>query len=505
MALDTILNGTTSGNGQEVDSSNNAQVNPPGYTSGGVARGGTDTNAGAAAIFSEVDAGTKNGVRETLSPEVDRDYRLRVAHDNPMDSEDFTDTAQNTGKFFHAFTTLTATMSSAGLLTNSGNITTTTTGMTFGSLSFVPVTGTQTYVNETSIGFTAQPNANSVVDFGGFLRGAANPFLPQDGCFFRMTSAGLFGVVSKAGVETATAVFPLALGAGTFVYTNNANNRYLIQMNNVSTTFWINNYKYGEILAPSGGGFPCQTRSLSWGIRHSIVGGAAGAAMQCLCTGYRIFIRGPQYADRLSIVGNRTMGSYQGLSGGTMGSVATYPNSTNPTAAAPSNTALTANLPGGIGGQGLVTAAVAAATDGIWGSYQVPVPSLTVQARRHAIRGVRVDLVNMGAIVATTATVVQFSLAFGHTAVSLATAEGASFSTATTKAARRIPLGFASWAIGAAIGQMPQQGDIFLDLGDSPIYVNPGEFVALVGKFIAGTATASQTIQFVWQPLFGPE
>jgi hypothetical protein len=128
-----------------------------------------------------------------------------------------------------------------------------------------------------------------------------------------------------------------------------------------------------------------------------------------------------------------------------------------------------------------------------------------VQARRHAIRGVRVDLVNMGAIVATTATVVQFSLAFGHTAVSLATAEGASFSTATTKAARRIPLGFASWAIGAAIGQMPQQGDIFLDLGDSPIYVNPGEFVALVGKFIAGTATASQTIQFVWQPLFGPE
>ena len=60
-------------------------------------------------MFSEVDAGTKNGVREVLSPEVDKDYRMRVAHDNLMDIEEFCDTAQNTGKFLHAFLTLTAT------------------------------------------------------------------------------------------------------------------------------------------------------------------------------------------------------------------------------------------------------------------------------------------------------------------------------------------------------------------------------------------------------------
>ena len=33
-----------------------------------------------------------------------------------------------------------------------------------------------------------------------------------------------------------------------------------------------------------------------------------------------------------------------------------------------------------------------------------------------------------------------------------------------------------------------------VDFGDAPIFVNPGEFVQLVGKFLVGTATASQVI-----------
>ena len=181
-------------------------------------------------------------------------------------------------------------------------------------------------------------------------------------------------------------------------------------------------------------------------------------------------------------------------------SPANYANSTNPTAGAPSNTALAANLPGGLGGQGLVTAAVAAATDGIWGSYQIPAGTANVQGRRCVIRGIRIDAVNTGAAVATTATTIQFSLAYGHTAVSLATAEAAA-----AKAPRRLPLGFMTWAVGAAIGQGPQAGPIIVDLGDAPVFVNPGEFVQLVGKFLVGTATASQVINFTWQPIYGWE
>jgi hypothetical protein len=499
------IEGDTSGNVVEVDASKNINVVTPGYTSSGVARGGTDTNAGAVAMFSEIDAGTKNAVRETLSPEVDKDYRLRVAHDNLLDQELFNYTAQNTGKHTFTFTTLAATIGTGGITTNSSSVTTTTTGLNFGTHAMFPVGGTQTTVCETSVAFSAQPNANTVIDFGLFQRGASTAFAPLDGFYFRLNSSGLFGVVNSGGVETTTAVFPSSLGSGTYAYTNNATNRYLIQANNVSVSFWINNFKYGEILTPAGVNFPCKSLALPWSFRHAIVGGAAGAVTQAVFSDYRVFIRGSQYADRLGVIGNRVYGSYQGLSGGTIGSLATYPNSTNPTAAAPSNTALTANLPGGLGGQGAVTAAAAAATDGIWSSYQIPAGSSTVQGRRCVLRGVLLDAVNLGAAVATTATTIQFSLAFGHTAASLATAETASMATATTKASRRVPLGFMTWPIGAAIGAQPQSGPLFVDLGDAPIYINPGEFVALVGKFLAGTATASQVVNFTYTPIYSWE
>jgi hypothetical protein len=486
-----------------VDTNFNLQVNAPGFTSGGVSRGGGSENGNA--ILSEVDDGSVNGSREMLSPEVDKDYRLRVAHDNVLDQELFDYTAQNTGKHTFTFTTLAATIGTSGITTNSGNITTTTTGLTFGTFAQFPVGGTQTIVCETSVAFSAQPNANTVIDFGLFQRGATTAFAPLDGIYFRMSAAGMTGVINSGGVETSTAVFPLALGTGTFTYTNNATNRYLIQSNNVSTTFWINNVKYGEIDTPVSLNFPCKSTALPWSFRHAIVGGAAGAVTQAVFSDYRVLVRGPQYSDRLGVVGNRVLGSYQGLSGGTMGGLATYVNSTNPTAAAPSNTALTANLPGGFGGQGSVVAAAAAATDGIWSSYQIPAGSSTVQGRRCVLRGVLVDAINLGAVVATTATTVQFSLACGHTAVSLATAESASMATATTKAPRRIPLGFMTWAVGAGIGSQAQSGSLFVDLGDAPVYINPGEFVALVGKFRVGTATASQTIDFTYTPVYSWE
>ena len=503
MALDVNLAGGVSNAKQEVDANKNAFVVTPGYTAGGVPFGGGP--AAGQTLQSENDDGRITGQRHVLAPETDDDYRLRVGLDNMLDQEQLTYTAQNTGKFAFAFTTLTATQSAAGLLTNSGNITTTTTGMTFGTFAQFPVGGTNTMVCETALSFTAQPNTSTVIDFGVFQRGATTAFAPLDGVYFRMDSSGLLGVINNNGVETTTGVFPLTVGTGTWVYNNNQVYRYLIQISNSLVTFWIDNIKVGEIPTPSGADSPCLSRALPWSIRHAIVGGAAGAQTQALVQDYRIFIRGPQFADNLSTVGNRIYGSYQGLSGNTLGSLATYPNSSNPTAAAPSNTALTANLPAGLGGQGAVTAAVAAATDGIWGSFQNPAGSATVQGRRMVVRGIRLQCVNTGAAVATTATVVQFSLAFGHTAVSLATSESASFATGTTKAPRRVPIGFQSWPVGAAIGAPPTEGPIYFDLEDAPIYVNPGEFIALVGKFLVGTATASQVINFIWQPVYGWE
>lgn len=479
------IEGNTSGNVAEVDANNRLLVRLP--------DAGTPANVGGLRMFSENDTGSISGAPDLVSPETDDDYRLRVAHECVFDTETFNYTAQNTGKHIFRNTTMAFAWTAAGLITNSGNITTTTTGGSFATYAEFPLIGTTQLYAEIIGSFTAATTTNTIVDFGLMRTGAANPFAPTDGVYFRLTSAGLMGVINSNGTETTTAPFGLT-------YDINLKYQFIIVVHERECEFWIDGVLYGTIVTPNGQGQPCMSASLPLAVRHAIAGGAAGAALSFALNDYAVSIGGPNIVMTASVMGQRVYGSYQGLSGGTMGSLATYPNSTNPTAAAPGNTSLAANLPAGLGGQGAVTAAAAAATDGIWSSYQVPAGTVNVQGRRLVIRGVVLDLVNLGAAVATTATTVQFSLAFGHTAVSLATGEAA-----TTKASRRVALGFATWPIGAAIGAQPQFGPIKVDFDDAPIFVNPGEFVALVGKFLAGTATASQVINFTWQPVFGWE
>lgn len=485
------IEGNTSGTVAEVDASNSLFVNTPGHTGAGVERAGGEAEAGAIGMFSEVDNGSVVGEREMLSPEVDKDYRLRVAHDNMLDQELFNYTAQNTGKHSFTFTTLAATIGTGGITTNSGSVTTTTTGLNFGTHAQFPVGGTQTTICETSVAFSAQPNANTIFDVGLFQRGATTAFAPLDGFYFRVNSSGMFGVVCSGGVETTTAVFPDALGTGTYAYVNNATNRLLIQANNVSVTFWINNVKYGEIDTPAGVNFPCKSLALPWSFRHAIVGGAAGAVFQAVISDYRVYVRGPQFADDFGTVGNRVYGSHQGLSGGTMGSLANYANSANPSPAVPTNT--TAALGTGLGGQFWETFSLAVNTDGVICSYQVPAGSSTVQGRRLKLKAVKLASY-IQTILAGGPMARQYTLAFGHTAVSMATAETASMATATTKAPRRVPLPALTQilTLNQAVSTMVAQLGTEVRF-DNPIYVNPGEFIALVVKGV-GTVGTSGTI-----------
>jgi len=476
-----IIQGDVSGNVAEVDSNKRLKVN--------LDTGTNPSQVGAVRLFSENDAGSNY----LLSPETDQDYRLRISNEALFDNEILNYTAQNTGKYVYRNTTMASTWSAAGFTTNSGNITTTTTGVSFTTYAEFPILGTSSLFCEVAASFSAATTTNTLVDFGLFRPNTANPYNPTDGIYFRQTAAGISGVINSNGSETTTSPFD-------FIRNINQKYQFIIAVHQQEVQFWIDDVLVGSIQTPVGQGQPCLSSSLPFCVRHAITGGAAGAALSFVLNEYSVTIGGPNISQTASILGQRLYGSYQGLSGGAMGQLSSYANSTNPTAAAPSNTALTANLPSGLGGQGSVTAAVAAVTDGIWGSYLVPAGTVAVQGRRLVVRGVKVDAVNTGAAVATTATTIQFALAFGHTAVSLATAEAA-----TTKAPRRVTLGYMSWPVGAAIGQGPQSGPIIVDFGDAPIFVNPGEFVQLIGKFLVGTATASQTINFVWQPIYGWE
>lgn len=494
MALEVVLKDSSSGTAVEVDANGALAINTPGYTATGVAAFG-GPEAGPAQFF-ENDPGEATGARLVRSPEIDGDYRLRQAHDTILDRETFNYTAQNTGKHSHTFTTMTATVSAAGLLVNSGSGVATSTGMTFGSHREFPCgMGVTHAYGETSVAFSATtPPANVVVDVGMFRRGATTAFAPTDGAFFRFTSAGMIGVISRSGVETTS---------GVFNWTAVANQNYLltVSITEKRVRFWIDDVNMG-VVENAGSGQPFTSATLPWSIRQANVG-AAGGVFQTTVTDYTISLGGPLFADRLSVVGNRSLGSYQGLSGGTMGSLANYANSANPTAAVPTNT--TAALGVGLGGQFWETASLAVNTDGIICSFQNPAGTLAVPGRTLVIR--RVSLTSyVQTVIVGGPFVAQYSLAFGHTAVSLATAETASFATATTKAPRRVALPALTQVVTAAqaVSTIVAQGSAAGVEFDNPIYVNPGEFVALVTKHV-GTVGTSGVIAHVVQFDYGWE
>lgn len=487
MALDSKIQGSVSNNGAEVDAAGNLQVTLP-----------TDPlYMGGAVQFNENDSGQLTGTKFYFSPEVDTDYRQRVSQDLILDEEVFNYVAQNTGKHSFTVTTMAGAWTAGQFTTNSGNITTTTTGAMLQTYATFPNTGTQTLSCDMEVGFSAAPNANTFVEFGFGLPNTATA-APLDGCFFRLSSAGLQGVLSNNGTETNTGIFPATNGTGTWTYVLNKKYQFIVYLGGVAAYFWVNDGTGAELLGsiplPAGQGRLVMATGLPFMFKHRITGGAAGAVLQAQLGAYNVRLGGSNITTPLSTQGNRLYGSYQGLSGGTMGSLANYANSANPTAAVPTNT--TAALGTGLGGQFWETATLAVNTDGIICSYQVPVVSVNGHARRLVVRGLYLTSHVQTAITGAPY-IAQYSLAFGHTNVSLATTESA-----TAKAPRRIVLPFTQAVTSAqAVSTLVAQSTTFCDLGDDPIFVNAGEFIQLVTKHIGTAATAgviAHTVTFVY-------
>lgn len=496
MALDTNIRGSVSGNGAEVNAANQLRVIPE-----------TDLfanpdNVGAFRMCAEVDTGEYTGTTLLIPPEIDHDYRQRVALDIILDEEVFNYTAQNTGKHSYSNTTMANAWTAGQLTTNSGSITTTTTGTQFQTYASFAQIGTSVLSADAEVAFSAQPNANTFVEWGLGLPGTSTTS-PTDGVFFRLNSNGLQGIVSYNGSETSTGVFNATGGTGTWKYTNSKKYQFIVYQSATEAIFWVNEGAgaalLGRIELPTATGRVSMASSGPFFFKHRITGGAAGTVFQANMAAYSVRMGGPTVFTTLSTQGSRTLGSYQGLSGGTMGSLANYANSANPTAAVPTNT--TAALGTGLGGQFWETVTLALNTDGIICSYQVPAATANVQGKRLVIRGIGLTSY-VQTVVAGGPYVAQYSLAFGHTNVSLATTESA-----TAKAPRRVPLAGLTQVVTAAQAVstiVSQPGDSFMDFGDAPIFVNPGEFVALVTKHV-GTVGTSGTVAHVVTFVYGWE
>lgn len=482
MALDSNIVGALSGTGADVNASRQLKVI-------------TETDAtnspatvGAGKMYVANDEGELTGVVALKSPEVDVDFRLRVSQDLLLDEEVFAYTAQNTGKHSYSNTTMTNTWTAGQLTTNATSITTTTTGTQFQTYAQFPNTGTTTLSADTETAFSAPPTTNTFIEFGLGIPGTATT-APTDGVFFRLSGSGLQGIASFNGTETSTGIFPLANGTGVWAYTNNKRYQFICYMGGVEAQFWVNDgtgtVLLGVIPLPAAQGRMCMAAGMQYFYKHRITGGAAGGVMQTFLGAYGVRQGGTGHTSTMTVAGNRIYGSYQGQSGGTMGSLANYANSANPTAAVPTNT--TAALGVGLGGQFWETATLAVNTDGIICSYQVPLGTVNLPGRRLVIRGISLSS-DIQTVLVGGPFVNRYSLAFGHTAVALNTAEAA-----TAKAPRRVALPAFKQAVSAAQAastQLAQPGGSYIDFGDAPIFVNPGEFVALVVKRIGTVGTA---------------
>ena len=238
----------------------------------------------------------------------------------------------------------------------------------------------------------------------------------------------------------------------------------------------------GSLNTPNGNGQPCTSSALPFSVRHAINASGAPGSVSLNLSRYSVRVGGSLISDRMGDIGNRVYGSYQGLSGGTMGALVSGTVTTGtlvfPTAAVPLNASLAANLCNSLGGRSAetFTSALALATDGILQQYQVPAGTVSIPGRRLKVKGLKMAAWIQAVMVGGTAIINEFKLGFGNTATSLQTAEAA-----TTKKPRYVLLPEFTQLVAVTQAVTTQVAQSFTVAEfDAPIYVNPGEFVELI-------------------------
>lgn len=442
-------------------------------------------SVGAVRAFFENDAGSFTGTPELFSPEITDNKRMKVGLDTLLWHGMFEAAAQNTGKWKHLFTTMTASQAGDGFLLLNANLTaTTTTGcsmQTWRNFSFVDQ-GTYTCTIQASV-TNGQPVANQIAEWGIFTPTATAA--PADGVYFRYSTAGLYAYIKfGAGAEVASVQLIAPNGL-----TLNKTYDYKLIIDERSVGIWINGVHYGEIVIPDGNSNLFQNLGSPLAMQQRNAGAVAGTQMQmkfsCTSVILNDFNTTKPWSHQMTGMGM----AYQGLDGGTMGSNAMYSNAALAAAAALTNTTAAAGNTG-LGGVVLVLPTLTAGTDGILFSYLNPAGSATQPGRTLYVTGVTLDASVQTVLTGGPLSLVM-GIAFGHTALSLATAESASFANSTAKAPRRVPLGILSFLATAAAGTGVTRATFIME---SPVVVNPGEYFAITCRNVGVVTSAGALV-----------
>lgn len=465
-----------------VDANYNLQVRTP----------KTLSQAGFVSLSGTDDDGTADGrVKRIYATEANA---VKNAQIELLWDDTFNATAQNTSKYNFAATTQTGSQAGGYLILNTSAITTINTNSGIQTFRTFPIFAKSETRCNIAMMLTQVPQANNLIELGLFSAVLTTRVAPTDGVFFRYNAAGeLRGVISYNGTETQTA----AITAPSV----SVNHDYLIVINTNVVVYYIDEVKVGQIVLATDAptlGQPISAATVPLCVRTYHGGSAPALATQVKVSDVFVTILGPQltrnWSEQKAGMGHM---AYQGQNGGTMGTTAQYANSSNPAATVPTNT--TAALGSGLGGKFQETLTLAAGTDGIIQSYQNPAGSVTQTPRNLYIKGVTIGGVVTVALT-TNPLAGTMSLAYGHTAVSMATAEAASFTAAgTTKAPRRIALCATSVASATAAAGTPVAGVPVSIQFSSPIVVAPGEFIAVTHNKVT---TAPATGAIMWTITF---
>lgn len=318
-----------------------------------------------------------------------------------------------------------------------------------------------------------QTNALAELGLGNALTNAA----PTDGAFFRWTASGGFEcVINRGGAETSASMTAPTAG----VYTN-----FAIKVDaEAATCRWYtpSSGATARVVVPLDSGAPGAFNEAPGALMRVVNGAVAPAAAPQLLVGVvevsdkvLDLARGPDLLNSVS-------GQGAVFTPTTGAQAANHVNSTSPTSATLSNTAAGYTT---LGGRWQFAAPAGAVTDFALFGYQVPT------SYRLVVTGIAISSCNTGAAVATTATLLDWSVGVQSTAVSLATADAIAAS--PTSAPRRVTLGTQGYVIGAAIGQCVP--DIVRDFSKAPLVVDSTRFFHVIVQVPVGTATASQVIR----------
>jgi hypothetical protein len=486
-----IVEGATSGNKQEVDVHGNAQVKSAGFNEAGVEIGGGNKNGNA--MLSENDDGSLTGDRMVLPPETDDDYRLRVALDSMSDDETFNYTAQNVKKHMVHNTTMTASFTATGLVLNGSNINTTNTGVRLQTYATFPfLSGGNRRIDQFEFSFSGACPSNTIVRFGSGLTPTTHPYAPTDGCYWELNAGGLQGYFNHNGSLVPSGVMPYTIVPYKV-------DKFMATMSNNKVTFWVNDVAVANQVIPDGQAQPFMSASLPIFVEQVITGGTAGGLFQAVCRGWSVSVGGSVFIQSIAEFGSSSYGDYQGLSGGTMGSLmggtVTAGTVVPPTPAVPSNTANTNFV--GLGGQFYETATLVAGVDAIIMSYQAPPATVNSLGKR-----LRIDGIGIASFIQTALTGggynAVFMIAKGATAVSMLTVDSAN-----TKGAVRIMTPIVQAVpSGQAVNTLVAQTTYEFKL-KNPVFVNAGEYFQILTKHIgtapsAGVISHQISVDYTW-------